>query len=107
MTEGVIEFESTKDKLLAETSTARWHDLQRFFAQGALLRVDQSLDLLDVAVLFAEDKADELEPLLDELKVSQPPNDLARSWYQENPLLWTVVVAPYVLVQYQRDIQPK
>ena len=107
MKEELIEFESTKDKLLAETSTARWHDLQRFFAQGALLKVDQTLDLLDVAVLFAEDRAKELEPLLSDLKVSQPSNDLARSWYQENPLLWTVVVAPYVLVQYKPDSQPK
>lgn len=106
MSEKLIEFDSTKDKLLAETSTVRWHDLQRFFAQGALLRVDDSLDLLDIAVLFAEDKAKDLESYLSDLRVSQPSNELARSWFDSNPLLWTVVVAPYVLVQHKSESQP-
>ena len=101
MNQELIEFGSTKEKLLAETSTVRWHSLQRFFAQGAVLNVRSDLDLIDVAVLFAEDRADELEPLLSDLRVAQPKNELAKQWYADNPLLWTVVVAPYVLVQHK------
>lgn len=99
MPEDNIEFESVKEKLLSETAKINWHDLQRFFAQGAVLRVDSALDLVEVATLFAEDNAVELEPLLGSLRVSQPTNDMAREWYANNTELWSVVVAPYVLVQ--------
>jgi len=94
-------FSSNKEKLLAETATIEWHELQRFFAQGAVLNVKEDLDLVEVAVLFAEDNADELEPLLKDLSISQPSNQLAKQWYADNTVLWSVVVAPYVLVQYR------
>lgn len=76
-----------------------WKELQRFFAQGAVLVVDAQLDLVKTATAFAEDRTDELEPLLAKLKVRQPSNDQARYWFDQNAELWTVVVAPYVLVQ--------
>ncbi len=94
-----IEFGSVTEKLLAETAKMRWHELQRFFAQGSVLVVDPSLDLVAVAVLFAEDKAEKIEPLLSNLTVRQPSNDQARAWYESDSELWSVVVAPYVLVQ--------
>ena len=96
-------FSSTKEKLLAETATIKWHELQRFFAQGAVLNIKEDLDLVEVAVLFAEDRANELEPLLKNLSISQPSNQLAKQWYADNTVLWSVVVAPYVLVQYRPD----
>ena len=68
-----------------------------------MLNVNEDLDLVEVAALFAEDKADELEPLLKSLSISQPSNQLAKQWYADNTVLWSVVVAPYVLVQYRPD----
>ncbi len=94
-----IEFESVTHKLLAETALIRWHDLQRFFAQGAVLNVSSELNLVEVASLFAEDKAAELEPLLSQQLIQQPDNQLARQWYDDDVELWSVVVAPYILVQ--------
>lgn len=99
-TEGDVHGElSTVEKLLGETARIAWHELQRFFAQGAVLEVDASLDLLDVAIFIAEDDAQSLKDLIDQGLVRAPENDTARIWYAKNTQLWSVVVAPYVLVQ--------
>ncbi len=63
------------------------------------MQISSNLDLIEIATLFAEDKVDQLEPLLQCLDVRQPSNDQARQWYVDNTELWSVVVAPYVLVQ--------
>jgi len=101
MTQDKPEFESLSHKLLAETAMIRWHELQRFFAQGAVLWVDASLDLVEVATYFADDSAKDLEPLLAKLLIRQPTNPQAKKWYADDAELWSVVVAPYVLVQDQ------
>lgn len=87
------------EKLHSETAKISWHDLQPYFANGSLLVVDQSLDLIAVAVDFAEDKADELKDKIESHLVSTPSNDQARAWYRKNLDFWAVVVAPFVLVQ--------
>lgn len=93
---------STLEKLYSETALIAWSELQRFFAQGVVIWVSDSLDLVETAVLFAEDRADVISKLLDEKSVCYPSNDQARAWYDSNADLWSVVVAPYVLVQDQK-----
>jgi hypothetical protein len=89
-------------KLHSETALISWHELQRYFAQGVLILVDSSLNLVETAVLFAEDQADEIFQLMDSKLVAYPSNDQARTWYGNKADLWSVVVAPYVLVQEQK-----
>ena len=43
------EAEIEKAKLNLETAQVAWTELQRFFAQGSVIRVDSSLDLIEVA----------------------------------------------------------
>ncbi len=100
MSEGEI---STLEKLYGETALMHWTDLQRFFAQGKVLYVREELDLVQTAVWFAQDDTEKLKPYLDSQTISHPSNPLARSWYEQNIELWTVVVAPYVLVQPQEN----
>ncbi len=80
-----------------------WKDLQKFFAQGKVLCVKRSLDLVQTAVWFAEDSANEIEPYIESQVIAQPSNDQARAWYNDDEELWAVVVAPYVLVQEQKE----
>jgi len=94
---------STLEKLHSETALMRWSELQRFFAQGKVLHVENSLDLVQVAVWLAEDSASELAPYIESNSITHPSNDLARSWYNNDVELWTVAVAPYVLVQQQAN----
>ncbi len=91
--------QSKLQKLHSETALMHWVDLQRFFAQGKVLNVDRALNLVETAVLFADDDARSLEPLITSEQVAAPNNDQARAWFEANAELWTVVVAPYVLVQ--------
>ena len=90
---------NTQAKLLSETALIAWHDLQRFFAQGVVIEVANSLDLVVVASLLADDQATALADLIEQEQVAYPSNEQARRWYQHNTQLWSVVVAPYVLVQ--------
>ena len=90
---------TTVEKLYSETARISWLELQRFFAQGVVMNVSPELDLVNVAVLFAEDKAEELEALIGAGQVCAPSNDQARKWFQHETVLWSVVVAPFVLVQ--------
>ncbi|MBL4674306.1 MAG: DUF2288 family protein [Arenicella sp.] len=95
-------FQSMTEKLHSETALMHWVDLQTFFAKGMVLYVDESLDLIKTAVLFADDMADELAPQIESELITQPSNDQAREWYDKTIELWTVVVAPYILVQEQK-----
>lgn len=90
---------TTKEKLLLETARMRWHDLQVFFARGVVLNVDSSLDLLTVATAVAQNDVELVADWQKESMVAAPDNRLARDWYQEDKILWSVVVAPFVLVQ--------
>jgi len=90
---------SILEKLHSETALMHWVDLQRFFAQGKVLNIDKSLNLVETAVLFAKDAAESIEPLITSEQVAAPSNDQARAWFAANAELWAVVVAPYVLVQ--------
>ena len=94
---------SILEKLHSETALMHWSDLQRFFAQGKVLHVENSLDLVQVAIWLAEDSVGELAPFIESNSIASPSNDQARSWYNNNVELWTVVVAPYVLVQQQAN----
>lgn len=90
-----------KAKLLGQTACIAWIELQRFFAQGKVLQVDNSLDLVEVATWMSLDNVSALEPYIENGDIEAPSNDQARYWYDDNTKLWSVVVAPYVLVQEQ------
>ncbi len=91
-----------KGKLHNETAKIAWAELQTFFAQGLLLLVQNKIDLIEVAIKFSEDQAVEIKKMLDDGRVGPPNNDQAREWYANKTELWSVVVAPFVLVQEQR-----
>lgn len=86
-------------KLNLETAQIRWHELQRYFASGNAIFVDASLDLIQVATQISEDNASQIKiwmesGLLDVVKDSQ-----AALWYEEDAIVWALVIKPWVLVQ--------
>ncbi|MFK8067857.1 MAG: DUF2288 family protein [Gammaproteobacteria bacterium] len=48
----------TKDKLNTETGKIVWKELERHYARGVLIKVEQGLDLVEVASSFADDDTD-------------------------------------------------
>ena len=86
-------------KLLGETARIGWAELQPFFARGALLWVSAELDLIAVAVAVAQDDQASIAAWLAAAQVGMLEAVQATDWFERNPPLWTVVVAPWVLVQ--------
>ena len=93
------DLELIRGKLISETATMPWTELQRFFANGSTLYVSPELDLIDVAFAFQRDIADQVKPWLDQALVAPVSTDQAKAWFKQDSLLWTVVVKPWVLLQ--------
>lgn len=91
-------------KLLGETATLTWQELQPFFARGNVLCVADSLDLIAVAEALAEDIKDRVSHWLASGELRRMAVSDAQA-FEQQPRLWAVVVAPWVLVQ-QRDSAP-
>ena len=86
-------------QLHAETATAPFRELQRFFAAGALMFVDPKLDLLDVAIEVATDQSLVIEARINAQEFGAVTDAQAADWYERDAKLWTCVVRPWVLVQ--------
>lgn len=85
--------------LNGETARIAWSELQTLFARGLVVQVDASLDLVDVAVMMALDDKIAIASWMENKQVGKVNDDTAQTWFERNPELWTVVVAPWVLVQ--------
>ncbi|WP_426119539.1 DUF2288 domain-containing protein [Pseudomonas sp. DSP3-2-2] len=86
-------------KLLGETASITWTELQPVFARGALLWVEPTLDLIEVAQTVARNEADKVSAWLASGEVGKVAESRALELVERDPVLWAVVVAPWVLVQ--------
>lgn len=97
--ENFSDTEVLKAKLNSETAQVEWSEMTRHFARGVLIRVDSSLDLIDVACSMSLDKKEQVSEWLTSGKVQRATDDHARDWNARDPLFWCVVTAPWVLLQ--------
>jgi hypothetical protein len=86
-------------KLLGETASIAWKELQPFFAKGALLWVDPELDLVAVAESFALDHKEPIATWLAAGKVEKLSDSGALALHEGTPDLWAVVISPWILIQ--------
>jgi len=91
---------------LSQTARIRWHELQTWYARGSVIKVEGSLNLVEVAVQLGLDNTARFEQWIAQGSVAPVADDQARAWYETNRELWAVVAAPWVLVQ-QRTEAPK
>jgi hypothetical protein len=85
--------------LNSQTGKVTWPELQRHFARGSIIKVNQGLDLIEVGAKIVEDDAAAIEKLSDSAAISRASTEDARQWEETQPVFWTLVVAPWVLVQ--------
>lgn len=97
MTDSAIELEKTKVNL--ETSQIPWQDLQRFFAAGLAIAVNDSLDLVEVAYQFSIDNKPLVEDWLNNNRLGPVSDQQAKTWLHNKTDVWAVVVKPWILVQ--------
>jgi hypothetical protein len=86
-------------KLLGETARITWEELQPFFAKGALLWVDSTLDLIAVAEAMAENQHAQVSAWLEAGTLAKVGEGKAADLLQRAPELWAVVVSPWVVFQ--------
>jgi len=86
-------------KLNLESGQISWQELQRYFARGIIIVVENELDLVEVAQLFTQDQKDKVDELLSQGKIRHASDNDAIQWNQSQQVFWAVVTAPWVLVQ--------
>ena len=86
-------------KLNLETAPIAWTELQRFFATGVVFRVDNSIDMVEVAVHISNDDRAKVEQLLGSGQLARVSDEFALKWFETDATLWSVVVKPWILVQ--------
>lgn len=94
--------ELMRREYLAQTARIHWHELQTWYASGAVVKVAGDMNLVEVAVQLGMDNTALFKQWLDTGSVALVDDAQAVVWYEANEQLWAVVAAPWVLVQ-KRD----
>lgn len=100
-----IEDDAIKQQIVGETSKIAWKELQYFFASGMAVYVSDELDLVEVAACFVDDNKAMVEKWMQDKQVMPVPDEQARDWYNNDAMVWAVVVRPWVLVQQVKNLQ--
>ena len=93
---------SLRQELNEQTAQMRWAELERFFAGGTVISVAPELDLIDVGARIAADDKGSVQGWMDAGLLYKTTDAQASEWLQQDALLWTVVVKPWILVQHGR-----
>ena len=88
-------------EFMGQTARIRWHELQTYYARGSVVAVDAGLDLVEVAVQLGMDRADLFRAWIAAGQVAPVSDRQALAWYEADEVLWAVVAAPWVLVQWR------
>ena len=91
--------EELRAHLHGETSKLPWAELETHFARGVVFKVAKGIDILDVALVIARDDKDTLKIWIDNSEVLAAETEDAQKWHDTSAVLWSVVVAPFILVQ--------
>ena len=94
---------SLRTELNLQTAEYPWPELQRQFAAGGVIAVDPEIDLVDVAARIAADDKQSVERWMETKQLSQVLDEQAQQWLDNNAMLRTVVVKPWILVQERRQ----
>ena len=93
------DLEQLTARLNTETACISWKELERHFARGVLMTVSPSLDLIELAAHMIQDNKSIIDSLLETGEFRKTTDADACDWSEGEPVLWAVVVAPWVLVQ--------
>ncbi|OPZ58752.1 MAG: hypothetical protein BWY87_01312 [Deltaproteobacteria bacterium ADurb.Bin510] len=88
-----------KAKLRQEVLVTPWLNLEREFAAGRLVAVDQRLDLVEVGSRMALDDKATFAGWLQAGLVFKPSPDQACTWHAKASQFDMLIVSPFVLIQ--------
>ena len=88
-----------KDQLNLETGQMDWPELQTYFARGIVVIVAQGYDLLETAAKLHKDEKEAIQTMITAGDITRANDDHALDWLKREPTFWSVVMAPWLLVQ--------
>jgi len=92
-----------RNELNIQTAKITWRELDVFFANGTVIYVSSKLDLIDVALEMCLDNKIQIEEWMSDNMVHRVSDQQAQLWLNDEIILWSVVVKPWVLVQPIED----
>ena len=87
------------NRLNSETAKISWLELQKHSAAGNVLGVAPGADLIKVAIALYQDNAAQIRTWLGDQTVFEIADQHAMQWYENQTILWALVIPPFVLVQ--------
>ncbi|NYE60393.1 hypothetical protein FHW58_001545 [Duganella sp. 1224] len=93
-----------RNKVNRETARLPWTELLKHFAQGNVVWVANSLDLVDVAVRISHDDKANISQWMSSGLIAKVSDQQAQGWLEANAELWACVVSPFILVQEQKAL---
>jgi hypothetical protein len=91
-----------RNKVNRETARLPWTELLKHFAQGNVVWVANSLDLVDVAVRISHDDKANITQWMNAGLLAKVNDQQAQQWLEKNAQLWACVVSPFILVQQEK-----
>lgn len=88
-----------RGKINLETAKVTWKEVERLFASGKVIFVDESLDLIEVGLCLTRDDEPLLKQWVDNKQVYPLTRKQAIRWHKNHSEKWATVVKPWVLVQ--------
>ena len=88
-----------RNELNIQTAKISWKELEMFFANGTVIYVSSKLDLIDVGLEIYLDNKIQIEEWMSDNMVCRVSDQQAQSWLEDDIILWSVVIKPWVLVQ--------
>lgn len=95
----MTEFDTQLKTFVEQTAKIAWSELQRFYAQGQVLQVSDTLDLVRVAKEVHDDNKVVVEQWISTGEIVHVSDAQALQWFDTDASVWSVVVAPWILVQ--------
>ena len=90
---------SNADKLEKYSGTVDWGYLEKHFQNGALIYVDESLDIKEVGQSISEDNKDQVSSWLNSGDILKPGTQHAEHWKRSETVFRALIVTPFVLIQ--------
>jgi hypothetical protein len=82
-----------------QTAKMSWKELERAYAQGRVIYLDPTLDMIDTAVSFINDDKVAIESYTSEKKLWKVCDEQAGLWAEKEITFWSVCIPPFVLIQ--------
>jgi len=94
---------TTRERFEKELGPISFQELQKFFAKGMMIIVENQLNVIDVAMCLHQDDVKKVQQWIDDRTIVRAHDEHAKQWVKQRTEFNAVTAAPWVLVQEIRN----